>query len=157
MDKEFIYIFNLFKNDVYRLAYSYTGCSSDAEDITQSVFIKLYRNMEKFDETLSIKKWLIKVTINECKTLFLSKWYKVIVPLTDKEENVSKKDNEDNSLLESIMELPKKYRLVIYLYYYEEYKIKEIANILKLNENTVKTHLVRAKNLLRDILKEEIK
>lgn len=155
MDKEFIYIFNLFKNDIYRLAYSYMGNYSDADDITQSVFIKLYRKMNTLDSTESIKKWLIKVTINECKTLFLSSWYKRIVPLTSKEENIGKIDN-NNDILDSIMELPKKYRIVIYLYYYENYKIKDIVDMLRMNENTVKTQLKRAKSMLRDILKEEI-
>lgn len=155
MEEEFIYLFNLFKNDIYRLAYSYTGNYGDADDVTQAVFIKLYKRIDKFDSEINVKKWLIKVTINECKTLFLSSWKKRIVPLTEKEENISLKEN-DNSILLGIMELPKKYRLVIFLYYYENFKIKEIANILKKNENTVKTNLARARVLLKDILKEEI-
>lgn len=155
MDEDFIYLFNLFKNDIYRLAYSYTGNVSDADDVTQSVFIKLYKRMNKFDSDISVKKWLIKVTINECKTLFLSSWYKRIVPISDREENISVV-SKDNDILSSIMELPKKYKLVIYLYYYENYKIKEIADILKMNENTVKTNLSRARDMLKDILKEEI-
>lgn len=155
MDEEFIYLFNLFKNDIYRLAYSYTNNISDSDDITQSVFIKLYRKMDKFDSDISVKKWLIKVTINECKSLFLSSWYKRITSITDKENNISI-DLKDNDILSCIMELPKKYKLVIYLYYYENYKIKEIAEVLKMNENTVKTNLSRARDMLRNILKEEI-
>lgn len=155
MEEEFRYLFNLFKNDIYRLAYSYTGDYGDADDVTQAVFIKLYKRIDKFDSDINVKKWLIKVTINECKTLFLSTWKRRIVPLTEKEENISLKEN-DNSILLGIMELPKKYRLVIFLYYYENFKIKEIANILKKNENTVKTNLVRARGLLKDMLKEEI-
>lgn len=155
MDEDFIYLFNLFKNDIYRLAYSYTGNISDADDVTQSVFIKLYKRMNKFDSDISVKKWLIKVTINECKTLFLSSWYKRIVPISDREENIGVV-SKDNDILSSIMELPKNYKLVIYLYYYENYKIKDIAEILKMNENTVKTNLSRARDMLKDILKEEI-
>lgn len=155
MDEDFIYLFNLFKNDIYRLAYSYTGNVSDADDVTQSVFIKLYKRMNKFDSDISVKKWLIKVTINECKTLFLSSWYKRIVPISDREENIGVV-SKDNDILSSIMELPKNYKLVIYLYYYENYKIKDIAEILKMNENTVKTNLSRARDMLKDILKEEI-
>ncbi len=155
MDEEFIYLFNLFKNDIYRLAYSYTNNISYSDDITQSVFIKLYRKMDKFDSDISVKKWLIKVTINECKSLFLSSWYKRITSITDKENNISI-DLKDNDILSCIMELPKKYKLVIYLYYYENYKIKEIAEVLKMNENTVKTNLSRARDMLRNILKEEI-
>lgn len=155
MDKEFIDLFNLYKNDIYRLAFSYTGNYSDADDITQSVFIKLYKNINKFDNEISVKKWLIKVSINECKSLFLSSWYKRIIPLSEKEDIIY--ENKDDNILEGLLQLPRKYRLVIYFYYYEEYKIKEISKMLKMNENTVKTNLRRAKEMLKKILKEEKK
>lgn len=154
MDKDFIDLFNLYKNDIYRLAFSYIGNYSDADDITQSVFIKLYKNISKFDNKISVKKWLFKVTINECKSLFLSSWYKKIRPLTNKEDVIY--ENKDDSILDALLQLPRKYRLVIYFYYYEEYKIKEIAKILKMNENTIKTNLRRAKEMLKKILKEDL-
>lgn len=153
MDKEFIKLFNLYKNDVYRLVFSYVANYSDADDITQAVFIKLYKNINKFDDKLSVKKWLAKVSINECKSFFLSSWYKKIKPLTN-QDDIALENKEDNTL-NVILKLPRKYRLVIYCYYYEEYKIKEIATILKMNENTIKTNLKRAKEMLKKYLKEE--
>lgn len=153
MDEEYIRIFTLLKNDIYRLAYSYTKNYSDTDDIVQSVFIKLYKNFAKFTDDTSIKKWLTKVTINECRTLSLSAWKRKVFPITDKEENIVEEKKDDSSLVDSLMKLPKKYRIVLFLFYYEDYKIKEISDILNLNESTIKTRLSRAKSLLKDVLK----
>lgn len=153
MDEEYIRLFNLFKNDMYRLAFSYTKNYSDSDDIVQSVFIKLYKNFNKFDDDTSIKKWLTKVTINECKTLFLSAWKKKVFPMTDNEENITTYKKQSTSYIDSLFQLPKKYRIVLFLFYYEDYKIKEISEILNLNESTVKTRLSRARSLLKEVLK----
>lgn len=153
MDEEYIRLFNLFKNDMYRLAFSYTKNYSDSDDIVQSVFIKLYKNFNKFDDDTSIKKWLTKVTINECKNLFLSAWKKKVFPITDNEENITTYKKQSTSYIDSLFQLPKKYRIVLFLFYYEDYKIKEISEILNLNESTVKTRLSRARSLLKEVLK----
>ena len=157
MDEEYTRIFNLFKNDVYRLAFSYTKNYLESDDIVQSVFIKLYKNFDKFEDDICIKKWLIKVTINECKTLFLSAWKRKIFSITDKEENVAIDKQKDSNLIDSLFQLPKKYRIVLFLFYYEDYKIKEIAEILNIKESTIKTRLSRGRTLLKDVLKGGIK
>ncbi len=157
MDEEYARVFNLFKNDIYRLAFSYTKNYLDADDILQSVFIKLYKNFDKFEDDTSIKKWLTKVTINECKTLFLSAWKRKIFPITDKEENIPINKKQDLDLINTLFQLPKKYRLVLFLFYYEDYKIKEIAEILNVKEATIKTRLSRARSLLKDMLEGGIK
>lgn len=156
MDKEFVEIFKLFKNDVFRLAFSYTKNIADTEDITQEVFVKLYNNFYLFKNEKYLKKWLMRVTINQCKTLFLSAWKRKILPMTDQEENTfyETSEIENNEILDAILKLPKKYRLVIHLYYYEDYKISEIAGILNIKETTIQTQLSRARNLLKDLLKE---
>lgn len=156
MDKEFVEIFKLFKNDVFRLAFSYTKNIADTEDITQEVFVKLYNNFYLFKNEKYLKKWLMRVTINQCKTLFLSAWKRKILPMTDQEENTfyETSEIENNEILDSILKLPKKYRLVIHLYYYEDYKISEIAGILNIKETTIQTQLSRARSLLKDLLKE---
>lgn len=156
MEQEFIRIFNLFKNDVYRLTYSYTNNISDSDDITQNVFVKLYKHSEVLElDDISIKKWLFKVAINECKTLLLSSWRKKIIPFTEKEENILYAKINDNSVLEGVMQLPKKYRLVIFLYYYENYNIKEISEILNLTVTNVQTILYRARDKLKKIIRED--
>ena len=108
MDKQFVRIFHLYKNDIYRLAYSYTKNISDSDDITQSTFIKLYNHYEMLDnKDQDIKKWLIKVAINECKTFLLSSWKKKIIAFTEKEENISSTTLPNNDILEAILQLPK--------------------------------------------------
>ena len=159
MDDEYTRIFNLFKNDVYRLAFSYTKNYLESDDIVQSVFIKLYKNFDRFEDDICIKKWLTRVTINECKTLFLSAWKRKMFPITEKEENIAidKEKQKDIGLIASLFQLPKKYRIVLFLFYYEDYKIKEIAEILNIKESTIKTRLSRGRTLLKDVLKGGIK
>lgn len=156
MDKEYVEAFKLFKNDIFRLAFSYTKNIADAEDITQEVFVKLYNNFYLFKNEEHLKKWLIRVTINQCKTLFLSAWKRKTLSLTEKEENITKdiSNEKDNNILETIFKLPKKYRLVVHLYYYEDYKISEIAEILNIKETTIQTRLSRARTMLKEIIKE---
>ena len=155
MDKKFIRIFNLYKNDIYRLAYSYTKNISDSDDITQNTFIKLYNHIDILhNQDQDIKKWLIKVAINECKTFLLSSWKKKNIAFTEKEENTLSTTLPNNDLLEAILQLPKKYRTIIFLYYYEDYKIKEISEILNLSVTNIQTILSRARKKLKEILKE---
>jgi RNA polymerase sigma-70 factor (ECF subfamily) len=93
--------------------------------------------------------------VNECKTLFLSAWKRKILPFTEKEENIIYQENARNDLLKNVFELPKKYRIVVYLYYYEDYKIKEISELLNITESSIQTQLLRAREKLREILKED--
>ena len=158
MDIEFQRIYNLIKNDVIRLAYAYTKNIPDSEDITQEVFIKLYENMNKFlNETdENIKKWCIKVTVNKCKNLFISSWKKKVRLLFEFNDNkLTNKEDLTESLTNSLFKLSEKYRIVLILYYYEGYKIKEIASILNKKESAIKQRLKRGKEILEKILKEE--
>lgn len=158
MNMEFIDIFNLYKDDIFRLVYSYTKNYADTCDITQNVFIKLYKNINKFtnmNTTKDIKKWLIRVTINECKSLFISPWKRKIVSFNNEEENKQYIKTLDSDLLQIVFELPKIDRIIIYLYYYEGYKIKEISSIIHLSETAIQTRLLRARKKLKELLKEE--
>lgn len=150
MNDEFIKIFNLYKNDVYRLAYSYTKNKSDTDDIAQNVFIKLYKHKDilKLDND-DIKKWLFKVTINECKSLFLSHWRIKVSLFDDKDIKVS---DSNNDLLDVIANLNKKEKIIVFLHYYEGYKIKEIAEMMKLSEVNVKVLLSRTRKKLKNMM-----
>ncbi len=150
MNDEFIKIFNLYKNDVYRLAYSYTKNKSDTDDITQNVFVKLYKHKDilKLDKD-SIKKWLFKVTINECKSLFLSHWRIKVSLFDDKDIKTS---DSNNDLLDVIANLNKRERIIVFLHYYEGYKIKEIAEMMKLSEVNVKVLLSRTRKKLKNMM-----
>ena len=153
MNKKFIEIFDLYKNDIFRLAYSYTRNKTDAEDIFQNVFIKLYKHQNILTkDDMEIKKWLVKVTINESKNFFLSSWRRKIIFFEEKEEEkISVIPKEDN-VLPLVLELPRKYRLVTYLFYYENYKIKEIAKLLNISETNIRTILVRSRGKLKDMM-----
>lgn len=153
MDKRFLKIYNLYKNNLLRLAYSYTRDKQIAEDITQNVFIKFYNSKKVFINDNHIKNWLIRVTINECKDYNSSFWEKNVYFLSGQEQIGNK--NNDLKIKNVVLGLPTKYSVIIYLYYYEGYKIKEIAKILKMNESTIKTNLSRARQKLKEILKEE--
>ena len=156
METRFIEIFTLWKNDVYRLAYSYTKNIQDTEDIVQNVFIKLYKHPLILNkDNIEVKKWLLKVTVNECKNLIISAWKKKIIPLTEKEANKEVITFDENSIMPELLKLPRKYRLVIYLYYYELYKLKEIAQILNISETNARTILARAREKLKIILEGE--
>lgn len=98
------------------------------------------------------KKWLIKVSINECKNLFLSFWRKNVS--FDYNDNISYSNQNDN-IMPFILKLPTKYRTIIFLYYYEGYKIDKIAHILNLSSTNIQTILYRAREKLKEMLKED--
>jgi len=156
MDNQFVKIFNLYKNDIYRLAYSYTRNKADADDITQKTFIKLHKNLDQIASNEdNIRKWCFKVAINECKDLFLSAWKRKMFPITNKEENQAITIKNNDSVLDDALELlSKKDRLIIHLYYYEDCKVSDIASFLNIKVGAVKTRLSRARKELKKILKE---
>lgn len=155
MDEEkFEKIYNLYKLDVYRLAFSYTQNQNDAEDITQKVFIKLYNNLKKLrnDEE---KFWLLRVTANECKNFFNSVWNKKRITSPLEELNISNDEKDYLLLYSSLQKIPKKYRICIHLYYFYGYNLNEISKILNINVNTVKTRLSRSKKILKSEMEEK--
>ncbi len=147
-DEIFEKIYNLYKLDVYRMSFSYTQNQTDAEDITQKVFIKLYNNLEKVKVSQE-KIWLLKVTTNECKNLFNMAWNKKKSNIRIEDLNISKEEKDYLLLYSSLQKVPRKYRICIHLHYFYGYNMNEIANILNMNINTVKTRLLRAKQILK--------
>ena len=140
-----------FQPSVFRLAYSYVKSSADAEDISQEVFLKLYRSKESFTADENIKAWLMKVTANTAKNYLSSAWTKRKLPLT---EDIPLKDEKDYELLEALNRLNKNYRAVIYLHYYEGYSVAEISSMLGISESNVKARLKRGRDKLRAILEK---
>ena len=135
---------------VYRLALSQTRSSDRADDILQEVFLRYLKTDKEFESEEHIKAWLIRVTINCCRKMFASSWFKKTVPLS---EDIAFESPEAGELYKVVGRLPQKYRAVIHLYYYEELSVAEIAQCLDMNENTVKSHLSRARAKLREMLK----
>ncbi len=151
---------------VMRIALNYCKNKYDAEDITQEVFCKLVKVTEipsaktksvmEFNDEEHLKRWLIRVTINECHSLSSTPWKKKTAYLEDEEIPEEVQDlQEKTKLYDVVMSLPKKYRIVIYLYYYEEYSTKEIADILEIKEATVRAQLMRGRKMIKNKLKEE--
>lgn len=140
---------------VYRLARLNTPSQQDAEDIFQEVFLKLIRHQKSIHSEEHLKAWLIRVTLNQCKSRAVLVWNKRRVSMDTVAELGTEEQEDYSEVYKAVCELPQKYREVIYLYYYEEYQVKEIAEILKCKEATVKTHLARARKLLGEQLKGE--
>ena len=139
-------------NMVYKIAFLMLKNKEDAEEVYQETFIKLYENFKKMKNDEHMKHWLIRVTINNCKMLLRKRKRE---NLTKLDENISFEDNLNNISIEAVKKLPEKYRMVIYLYYYEQYKVQEISKILKISEGTIKSQLSRAREILKNELKEE--
>ena len=139
---------------VFRIALHYTNSAHDAEDITQNVFLALLRNQKDFESDDHIRHWLIRVAVNESKKLLRSPWRRHI-SFEEYLATQPEATSEDRDILRSVMALPRKYRLPIYLYYYEEYSTQEIADILKIPKGTVCTNLKRGRELLKLSLEED--
>ena len=158
---QYIAAVRTYGNTIFRAAYQYCGNRSDAEDIVQNTFLKLLQLEKTFEDEEYLRRWLIRVAINEAKNLTLSFWKRKVFSMKDSlskqmdETMVSVFDAEEHqALYEAVMHLPSKYRIVVHLYYFEDYSIKEIAEILKIKETTVQTQLMRARAKLKDELKE---
>ena len=131
---------------VYRLALSRTRSIESAEDIFQEVFMKLSKKIPEFESKEHEKAWLIRVTINCSKNILNSAWNKRIVEL---EENLNFETTERNDIYFEVLSLPKKDRTIIHLYYYERYKLSEIAKMMNITEKSAKTRLYRARKKLK--------
>ena len=147
-------LFHRYRDDVYRLAVSYTHSVQDAEDICQTVFLKL---MEQDELTPGKEKaWLMQVTVNQCRSLLRCVWRKRTEPFEEDSlrEKIWIEQSELHDIWECIRKLKPKYRVVVYLFYYEGYVIKEIADILHISNTAVTTRLSRARQILVEELKE---
>lgn len=139
---------------VYRVALN--GCKNhaDAEDVVQNTFLKLLNKEDNFIDEEHAKKWLIRVAVNECNSMWRSPWKKRTSSLDELTTEPAFSSPEKSALYYAVLELPTKYRQVIHLYYFEGYHGKEIADILGISETAVQTRLLRARQKLKEILKE---
>ena len=137
---------------VRRLCMIHLKNYADTEDIFQTVFLKYALYDKEFETIEHEKAWFIRVTINACKDLLKSFFRKTSVPLDTLIDVPVTMDDSKRNLLQAVLDLPERYRKVIYLYYYEGYSADEIAGLLKMNVNTVYTHLTRGKNKLKEQL-----
>ena len=144
-------IIRQYSDMIYRIAVHNLGNTSDAEDIMQEVCITLLTKCPEQRDPEHIKAWLIRVTINKCNSFHRLVWHKRCESLDD---YTHLEAPEQTRVMEEIRQLPKDYRNIIYIYYYESYTIAEIAKILKKNPNTVSSYLQRARKKLKELLTE---
>lgn len=151
LQKSMIELFETYKHFVYRLALQYTRSIQDAEDISQCAFIKLMENIDRI-EAGKEKAWLAKVTVNACKNHVKFSWRRNEVSM---ESLIEFETADQSEIFEKIMGLQPKYRVVILLYYFEEYSTKEISEILEISQSLVTTRLQRARKILKISIEEE--
>jgi RNA polymerase sigma-70 factor (ECF subfamily) len=140
------------ENKLYRAALAVMGNVTDAEDIVQEAFLRAYEKAPEFKSEEHENAWLIRVTVNLCKSHLRSPWHKRTEQLLDTYPAAVPDQQE---LLEQIMALSPKYRIAIHLFYYEGYSLKDISELTGQKEATVRSHLTRARQKLRSVLKED--
>lgn len=140
---------------VYRICLTITGNAEDAKDAFQETFLRLVRNKDKIVSEEHLKAWLIRVASNCAKTTVTSTWNRTTQGMdTEAAGEEVLYEQKENDLLSELQKLPRKYSVVLYLYYYEEYSIREIGVLLHKKENSIKTLLARGRKLLRKSLEE---
>lgn len=136
---------------VYRIALTQMKNTHDAQDVFQEVFLRLVKNLSSLESEEHVKAWLIRVTINCSKSNLASAFRRYTQPMEESSQLIFE-TKEQGDLYEYVQRLPKKYWIVVYLFYYEELSIKEIGEMTKQKESTVKSQLSRARALLRQEL-----
>ena len=150
---------HLYGDSVKRVCMVYLKNSADTEDIFQNVFIKYTIRSPYFETDEHEKAWIIRVAINECKDFLKSFYKRKMLPTRPDlllHQQTTSFSTGQSEVLEAVLTLHRKYREVIYLFYYEEYSAVEIAEILKKNVNTVYTRLARARDRLQARLGDEV-
>ncbi len=152
----FIRLLDLYGDMVKRVAFTYVKDIKLAEDIVQEVFIKCYNNLASFQGKSKYKTWIYRITINHCKDMLRKKFflyspfnYKNLPSNIRTPEDIFLEKDKHSFVTSSLLNLSKKYREILYLYYYEELKLTEISEVTGLNIETIKTRLRRGKMLLK--------
>ena len=139
---------------VYRIALNWFKAPADAEDAAQNVMLRLWRTDTAFQSGEHLRRWLARVTVNECKRIACHPWRSRTVSLEGCADPVFD-DRAKRELYQAVMDLPGKYRVPLYLYYYEGYAAEEVGEILGLKSSTVQTRLARGRGKLKTMLTEE--
>lgn len=140
-----------YADTILRLSYTYLKNTEDAQDICQTVFVKLLSRPRTFESPEHEKAYILRMTANACKDLLKTPWRTRSCSL-DSILEVPAPEEPDHSLLAAVNTLPPHYRAVIYLHYYEGYTAEEIGRILGVPKATVHTRLVRGRKKLKRIM-----
>ena len=149
-------IVDKYLDDVYRTVLSCCKNKENAEDAVQNAFLKLLKAKDtEFTDEEHIKRWLIRVALNECKNVWKSFWQKNKISFDDLDTEPVYRDETHEELFHILSKLPQNYRAVIHLYYYEGYSVREITEILGISESNVQIRLKRARDKIKVLLEEE--
>lgn len=144
-------LFERYGDAVFRLAWSCTGSRQDAEDVTQTVFLKLLERRPDLEPGKE-RAWLFRVAVNECRSLWRRLKLRRTEPL---EEALAVAAPQEEPVLRQVMELKAGEREILYLIYYEGFSTRETASLLGISQTAVTTRLQRARKKLRERLEEE--
>lgn len=155
-DEEMEDIYNRYVDTIYRIALMLLKNVSEAEDATQTVFIKLMTSGSQFESEEHMKAWLIVTAQNTCKDMIKGWWRSKRVDSACITEQIYSPDTLHSDIWSKIAALEDKYKFPVYLHYYEGYKTEEIAGMLKINHATLRTRLRTAKKKLKLLREEDI-
>ena len=144
----------IYRDRLFAAAFQVCRNAADAEDAAQEALLRYHTSEKQFASEQHIRAWLLRVAINCAKNVSRSFWRRNVVPLADYMETLDFDSGESREIFREVMNLPEKYRLVIHLYYYEDYSVAEIGKILGLTESNVKVRLSRGRKLLKKNLQE---
>ena len=157
-------IIERYGDKILRLCFVQLGNIEEAEDATQEIFLKVFKSIKKYNGDSSIYTWIYKITINTCFDILkkrnrlryddISLYINFIKDEKDT-EMIILKNLTSKSIRVALMKIPEKYRVLLYMFYFEELKISEISTILNEKENTIKTRLKRGKAALRRVIEKE--
>ncbi|MGN1422348.1 MAG: RNA polymerase sigma factor [Oscillospiraceae bacterium] len=168
-DDSFDSVMEAYMPMVYRIAFTRLGNRPDAEDITQDVFVRLFRANVSFENEEHRKAWLIRCTVNCIKSFVASAWFRhrasdaglenmceeeLETGVSSASAGFTEQSDRKNAVAEAVMKLPPKYRTVIHLFYFEDMSISDISRAISVKESTVKSQLSRARDMLRPMLEE---
>lgn len=156
------WIMEQFGESMKRFIFTYVKSKTQMDDIFQEVMIKVYKKIDTIQDPDKLKNWLYKITANTCKDYLRSPIHRLLVWKDDIEkksmdtpEQRAILDEQKKMVIRTILDLPVKYREVLILQYYQEFSIQEISDLLNVNPSTVRTRILRAKEKLKVMLKED--
>lgn len=154
--KEFREFYDRQVKRVYRLAMVLMGNISDAEEVTQTVFLKAWEKKPDFRDSDHEIAWILTTTRNQCKDIHKSFYRRKRADLENAPEpQVTLETQMDSEIWEALQSLTEKYRMVLYLYYYEGYSVRELSVILGRRESTLQTQLATGRKQMKSLLESK--
>ncbi len=154
--EEILGYYDQYYDMIWRICLMQMGKEEDAYDAVQETFLRLIRKGKVFRDTEHAKAWLIQTAVNYCRDVHKSAWRQHYAGDEGLELlNTETYSERDREVFETLMELPKEQRVILYLYFYEGYSLKEIAGLLKVNASTLRSRFAKAKERMREYLEED--